>query len=266
MLTTNLIVSAVNLFSVRSCAGETLQEAAITPNGLTFDRQWRLVTPDGKFLTQRECPKIALVQPRIVQSKLQLRFAASAVIAPACHDNADIEPVRISDSHLGIDQGDDVANWLASVLDTPVRLLRVTDDASSLALDAASNDFARPDMAPVLIISEESLADLNTRLEEPVLMNRFRPNIVVRGGQAYEEDSWTRVVIGDVVYVAFTEPCGRCSMINIDQEKGEKAGREPLKTLATYRRTPAAVIFGKYMVPESCGVVRVGDKISTVSA
>jgi len=95
-----------------------------------------------------------------------------------------------------------------------------------------------------------------------VPMNRFRPNIVVRGGLPYEEETWTRVVIGDVAYVAFHEPCGRCSMINVDQAKGEKSGREPLKTLAGYRRTTAAVVFGKYMVPESSGCVRVGDTVS----
>lgn len=252
---THPVVTAVTLFAVRSCAGEDLQQAEVTPNGFIFDRQWRLVTPQGKFLTQRECPKMALIHPRVHDGKLRLSCATMAQDAPECQDDLNLAAIAISDSHTGIDQGDAVAEWLFTVLDVEARLLRVVTSGHD-------SDFSRPDMSPVLVISEESLADLNSRLQVPVPMNRFRPNIVVRGVEPYEEESWTRVRIGDVWYVASAEPCGRCSMINIDQVTGKKAGKEPLKTLAGYRRTPGAVIFGKYMVPESSGVVRVNDSVT----
>jgi uncharacterized protein len=254
----NVTVTAINVFLIRSCAGVSLQEATVTPHGLSLDRHWRLVTSAGKFLTQRECPQMALLQPSLLNSALRLSFAGKAEIAPCGVDSSTHAPIRINETCQGIDQGDDVAQWLFTVLGTDARLLRVVDDA-------ASTDFLRPDMSPVLVISEESLADLNSRLDEPVLMNRFRPNIVVRGLKPYEEDSWERVLIGDVVYVASTEPCGRCTLITVDQEKGEKSGKEPLKTLATYRRVPGAVIFGKYMVPESVGLLRVNDTITTAA-
>jgi uncharacterized protein YcbX len=93
-------------------------------------------------------------------------------------------------------------------------------------------------------------------------MNRFRPNLVVSGVDAYEEESWTKVWIGGILFEQATDPCGRCPMINIDQEKGERSGKEPLTTLINYRRMPGAVVFGKYMVPLSDGVIRVNDKIS----
>jgi len=261
MNTPQVTVSAVNLFPVRSCAGQSMSEAEVTANGLTFDRQWRLIGGNGRFLTQRECPKMAVIRPSIVDGQLQLHFAGETLqsaAGPAVKENADRALVPVYENWSGIDQGDEIAAWLSTVLGVEARLLRVVPAQSRTKI---SEDFTRPDMSPVLVISEESLADLNSRLPEPVLMNRFRPNIVIRGGQPYEEESWTRVVIGDVVYEASTEPCGRCPMINVDQEKGERSGKDPLKTLAGYRRLQGVVLFGKYMVPQSRGVVRVGDSI-----
>ena len=254
---TNATVTAVSIFPVRSCAGFAVPQAQITPNGLLFDRQWRLVTGEGKFLTQNDAPAMALIKPVLVGSTLQLSCVRSkaAFVVDGGSDGA--TDVTISHSCKGIDQGDLVSEWLSSILGINARLLRVASVENHF-------DFARPNMSPVLVISEESLADLNRRLETPVLMNRFRPNLIVRGMEPYEEESWTEVAIGDVVYEASSEPCGRCPMINIDQENGVKSGKEPLKTLATYRRIPGHVIFGKYMVPKSPGIVRVGDRIKAV--
>ena len=271
-------ITALNLFSVRSCAGQDLQQAEVTPHGLKFDRQWRLITPAGDFLTQNQCPKMALIYPTVEASQLRLSFGKKeqkeqeeegtelSHFQGELVDRSDAEAVPINDKCAGVDQGEAVADWLTAHLDMPVRLLRVVNAAAN-ADTATATDFARPDMSPVLVISEESLADLNARLPEPVLMNRFRPNIVVSGLAPYEEETWTSVYIGDVLFVASTEPCGRCPMINIDQEKGAKAGKDPLKTLAGYRRQKNpnggadAVIFGKYMVPASVGRINVGDAI-----
>jgi uncharacterized protein YcbX len=249
------VVSAINLFPVRSCAGADLQLASITPHGLLYDRQWRLVAESGRFLTQRECPKMALIRPSMSGSELHLDYSgAEQLHVPVAEGVRDVAITRVSDTCFGVDQGEPVADWLFAALGTRARLLHLQNEN-------ADADFARPDMSPILVISEESLADLNSRMSEPVLMNRFRPNIVVRGILPYEEDSWDRVYIGDVLYEAWTEPCGRCAMINIDQERGEKAGKEPLKTLATYRRSGGVVLFGKYMVAVSSGIVKVNDSI-----
>jgi uncharacterized protein YcbX len=249
-------VSAINLFPVRSCAGADLDQAVVTPHGLLFDRQWRLVSETGEFLTQRECPKMALVRPSVVNSELFLDFLDARQLHVAAGEPHSGLPVRrVSSDCYGTDQGDEAADWLTCALGVKTRLLRLNNDNAEL-------DFTRPDMSPLLVISEESLADLNSRLgDNRVSMNRFRPNIVVRGVRPYEEDTWERVYIGDVLYEAWTEPCGRCAMVNIDQEKGEKAGKEPLKTLATYRRSNGVVLFGKYMVAVTPGYVRVNDSI-----
>jgi uncharacterized protein YcbX len=254
------IVSGISLFPVRSCAGADLMQASITPHGLVYDRQWRLVSATGEFLTQRECPKMALIRPSIAGSKLRLDYPGSEQLhVPICEMTAKSAITRVNENCSGVDQGEAVADWLFASLGTRARLLHLRDENNDV-------DFARPDMSPILVISEESLADLNSRLSQPVSMNRFRPNIIVRGVQPYEEDSWERVLIGDVLYEASKEPCGRCGMINIDQEKGEKAGKEPLKTLATYRRANGAVLFGKYMFAVSPGVVKINDTISRAAA
>ena len=151
-------------------------------------------------------------------SELRLNYPGSEPLhVSICEMKASAAVTLINENCSGVDQGEAVADWLFASLGTRARLLHLRNENN----DA---DFARPDMSPILVISEESLADLNSRLSQPVSMNRFRPNIVVRGVQPYEEDSWERVLIGDVLYEASKEPCGRCSMINIDQEKGEKAG------------------------------------------
>jgi uncharacterized protein len=269
---TSAHVTALNLFPVRSCAGISSASVHVSAHGLLLDRQWRLIGADGDFLTQRECPPMALIRPSIEKDKLCLRFAAGDE-ADVCqvalrgeNQNTAGEGVRISESCRGIDQGDAVAAWLHKQLGRPARLLRVTDASAEQIVrgSAGSADFARPDMSPVLIISEASLTDLNSRLDTPVKMNRFRPNIVVSGIAAYEEETWSEVTIGGVKFVASSEPCGRCSLINIDQERGEKAGKEPLKTLARYRRSQAGpVIFGKYMVPVNVGVINLHDEVSS---
>ncbi len=260
MATNSITVTAINRYPVRSCAGEAMSAAQVTPNGLVLDRQWRLARPDGKFLTQTQWPKMALIRPSVVDSRLQLKFADSNQIAPAVRDNPDVPLFRISDQHQGIDQGDEIAEWLGSVLDIEARLLRVRTATGV-------HDFARPNMSPIEIITEESLADLNSRLSEPVPIDRFRPTYVVSGlSRPYEEDSWNRVQIGDIFYAASTEPCGRCPMININQQTGKWGSKELLKTLIGYRRTPQGVIFGKYLVPESNGTVHIGDKVTVLAA
>jgi uncharacterized protein YcbX len=282
-MTTKIAVVSLDVFPIRSCAGQSLSEAEVTPNGLVHDRLWRLASPEGIFLTQRECPRMALVRPAIKDGVLTLTMArpakepattgdASLADAPATfkapliRDGAASEQLsKIYDNHTGIDQGDDVAEWLTAQLGTPARLLHVIPIVASQAdIGSLPQDYLRPDMSPVLVISEESLADLNTRLVDPVLMNRFRPNIVIRGVEPYGEEKLERIMVGDVEFVAHTEPCGRCPMINVDQENGVKGSKEPLKVLAGYRRQGGPVIFGKYMRPVKAGVIRVGDSIKDV--
>jgi MOSC domain-containing protein len=134
-------------------------------------------------------------------------------------------------------------------------VVRAADPA--FAPDGARVSFA--DGFPFLLLSEESLADLNRRLPEPLPMNRFRPNLVVAGGQPYDEDTWSRIEIGGI-RLRVVKPCGRCVVTTIDQLTGER-GKEPLRTLATYRKRDAEVMFGQNVVHEGPGRLRVGDAV-----
>jgi uncharacterized protein YcbX len=113
---------------------------------------------------------------------------------------------------------------------------------------------------PFLLISEESLADLNRRLAYPLPMNRFRPNLVVAGGEPYAEDGWSRMEIGNL-RLQVVKPCGRCLVTTTDQDTGER-GKEPLRTLATYRKVGSEVMFGQNVVHENIGRLRVGDSVT----
>src|SRR5690606_28095292 len=112
------------------------------------------------------------------------------------------------------------------------------------------------DAMPYLIIGQRSLDDLNDKLQEPLPMNRFRPNLVFSGGEAFAEDSWERVRIGECTFKV-TKPCARCVLTTVDQETGN-TGKEPLKTLATYRSVDKKVLFGQNMIALTTGTVKIG--------
>ena len=157
----------------------------------------------------------------------------------------------------------DIDAWFTEVLKINVRLVKMPSSTrrkvdSRYAVNDESVSFA--DGMPYLLIGHNSLKDLNSRLDEPVLMNRFRPNIVFSGGDAFVEDSWKKIQIGELEFQV-VKPCSRCVMITVDQSTGLK-GTEPLKTLATYRKVGNKILFGQNMVALSNGIIKVGDKLT----
>jgi uncharacterized protein YcbX len=159
--------------------------------------------------------------------------------------------------------------WLSNALDTPCRLgfladpgARPVDPAYGTSVDRVS--FA--DGFPVLLAAQGSLDDLNTRLERPIAMRRFRPNLVIDGPEPWAEDHWRRIRIGGVVF-RLPKPCSRCTVTTVDQESGERPDpREPLRTLALFRRTRDGVMFGQNMIPETFGRVAVGDAVTVLES
>ena len=165
------------------------------------------------------------------------------------------------------DCGDESAEWLSNFLGSPLRLVRMggTYQRPVLKKAAQAGDVVTfADSCPFMVMSEASLADLNGRLATPLPMNRFRPNLVVADCAPYAEDAWTRVRIGDVV-LRSAGPCTRCPITTTDQLTAAR-GKEPLKTLATYRRDPddpTDVNFGVNLIHETKrGTVRVGDAVT----
>ena len=266
-------ISSLHVYPIKSCAGHELTRAEFDVRGIRNDRSW-IVAADGRqpgrtgplgMLTQREAPALALVQPGLAEKVL-------ALSAPGMED---LRVPRIEEGRTrnvdvwgdlcdGIDQGDDAADWLSTYLGTPCRLLYFKPDfVRPVDPDYAprsGDQVGFADGFPLLMISEASLADLNARLSEPIRMNRFRPNVVVADCPPYAEDTWKRVRVGEVE-LDLVKPCGRCATTLVEQETGT-TGKEPLRTLATYRKLGRpAPSFGQNAVHRSPGVLEAGSAI-----
>jgi uncharacterized protein YcbX len=166
-----------------------------------------------------------------------------------------------------IDQGEEAAQWFSDWLGTPVRLVHFADGYLRRINEAYAvnpddhTGFA--DGYPILLTSEEGLQDLNARLESPLPMNRFRPNLVVRGGEPFAEDTWNRIRIGDVE-LAVVKPCARCEVTTIDKETLERS-KEPLKTLGKYRKHRLGAVFGQNVIPLNEGRIQLGMNVTVLS-
>ena len=263
---TAITVTGLFIYPIKSCRGHALDRALVTPRGLQDDRLLMIVDGDGHFLTQREYPRMALIAPTLGDELLTLR-------APGM--NALDLPIRTSGPHgyamiwndrcQVLDQGETVAQWLSDYLGIAVRLVRLSDtfhrpiDPHYRRTAADETSFA--DGYPFLLISQASLDDLNQRLATALPMNRFRPNIVVAGCEPFAEDGWPQLQIGPVTFYP-VKPCARCPIPTIDQASAV-VGKEPLTTLAKFRRTAdGKVIFGQNLLSSGSGFIRVGDQVT----
>jgi len=261
-------LSALCTYPVKSCRGIALDATRLTARGLEHDREWMLVDSDGRFLTQRELPRMAQIVPELSASALRLSAAGMPAFSVPLDGNAGRVTVTVWRDTLGaLDQGDDAATRLSRWLDKQVRLVRFDPaerrycNPQYVGERGAHHAFA--DGYPVLVISAASLADLNERLDDPLPMNRFRPNIVLDGVEAFDEDHFTALCIGDVT-LRLVKPCARCRITTTDQVTAH-VGIEPLPTLASYRRNDAldGVTFGmNAIVMAGAGAsIAVGDAV-----
>ena len=253
----NLAISALYLHPIKSCAGIAVREALLIETGLEFDRAWMVVDAQGRFLTQRELPRMALIVPTLKHTELVLR--APGMLALHLALDAVEAPTRVTvwkDEVAAYDMGDLAAQWFSDFLGQKCRLARFDPEQKRLSNKRWTGDIdaenAFSDGYPVLVTSDASLADLNERLAKrgaaPVGMNRFRPNLVLSGLDAYGEDHLDEIRFdtpeGEVV-LKLVKPCSRCTIPSVDPATGEQ-GHEPSDTLATYRadaRLDGAITF-----------------------
>ncbi len=262
------ILVAIYIYPVKSCRGISLKYTPLNEWGLKYDRNWMVVNADNHFLTQRQLPRLAMVETALEPNFLRLRAPLMPDLRLPLFSRVDkeIDVIVWQDHCQAIDQGDEVAEWFSSFLGVTCRLVRMTENFNRLvdpnyAPQRTQVNFA--DGFPLLMISEASLADLNKRLSEPLPMNRFRPNLVVSGCEPFAEDYWQSVRIGNVTFYG-VKPCQRCIITTIDQTNGMRSGREPLLTLA-YRRVKGGVIFGQNLVHAGSGEVSVGNVVEVLS-
>jgi uncharacterized protein YcbX len=264
-----ITLSNLTYYPIKSCRGFDVTESFVERMGLANDRRMMVVTPDGEFLTQREYPKLALITPTLTNDLVTLAAPNFDSIRVVVQKSGAVFPVNIwkSENVSAVDQGDEAAQWLSDWLSVSVRLVHFADKYKrgvnpDYAINADDHTgFA--DGYPILIISEESLNDLNSKMESPLPMNRFRPNIVIKGCAAFEEDTWKRIKIGGIE-MALVKPCPRCVVTTIDKETLEK-NKEPLKTLAKYRDHELGAIFGMNTIPLNEGHLKVGMEVEILA-
>jgi uncharacterized protein YcbX len=244
-------IASLHCYPLKSGGGVELEQTPLTAAGLLNDRSWMTVTPAGRFLTQRELPRLALVRPRLTANELVLEAPSCDPLVVSLRDpGARVAVVVWKDTCQAFDAGDAAAAWLQAFLECECRLVRFDPQRRRLSARAwtgaieAENQFS--DGFPVLVISQASLADLNSRLSRPLPMNRFRPNIVVEGLDAYDEDRIAELY-DDTMALRLVKACTRCRITTTDQDTADLDGKEPLQTLKSYRFDPElhGVIFGQ---------------------
>ncbi len=260
-------LQSLNIYAVKSCRGQILRTMEIQQDGPAGDRQWMLVDENGKFITQRECPKMATLETHWDPTGVTIGFNKQFFKITNSSVNKRTLKVQIWNEEVEASlEADLYSQAISQYLGLKCRLVRYTN-LSHRPVKSVSESW-KPEVRfadgrPLLLVNTASLADLNTRLSAPVGMDRFRPNIVVNGYEAFQEDSWKRIKIGSVV---FSQPkkCARCVIINIDQETGLKTGAEPLKTLASYRNQEGRVNLGVLWIPENTGVIQASDSLEVL--
>lgn len=267
------------LYPVKSCRGLALPAARVDALGLEGDRRFLVVDATGRFLTQRSHPRLALIAPALSADTLTLAADGHGTLAVPRTAAAPARELTVtvwqSENLRAEDCGDEAARWLGGILGQPVRLARIGPAFHRPVLKRAARPGDRvsfADAVPFLALSTASLDDLNDRLvargEEPVPMDRFRPNLVLTGCPPYAEDTWTRFRLGDLTF-RHAGPCARCVVTTTDQLTAAR-GKEPLRTLATYRRDPddpTDVNFGVNLIHETlAGTLRVGDALTVEPA
>lgn len=266
---THATLTQINLYPVKSLGGLAVNEADVEPRGLRHDRRWMLVDQKGRFLTQRALPRMALVSAGLTADGLTLAAPGMEPLqvpfepeAPARRQTVQVWANVCEAAPVG-EQADD---WFGEFLGIPCRLVFMPDETRrpvnpKYAVGEGIVSFA--DGYPLMLLGEASLSDLNARLESPVPMDRFRPNLIVSSVPAYAEDGWTKVRIGSATFHG-VKPCDRCGLITVNQETGEAAGPEPLRTLAAYRSKDQKVLFGRLLIPDGAGAVHVGDAVEVL--
>lgn len=261
-----LRISQLYIYPVKSLAGIAVNSARLTGRGLQQDRRLMLVDRDNRFLTQREYPSMACLQPVLTGSGLLLHDKKGEMPPLFIPETpAGTAPVTVTvwdDSCDALPYERAVNDWFSQALGLACRLVYMPESA----LRAADKKYAHnneivsfADGYPTLIIGEASLSDLNARLEEPVPMNRFRPNIVFTGGTAFLEDELAEFSINGIHFFG-VKPCARCVMTTIDQDNPVIA-KEPLKTLSGYRQINNKVLFGQNLLHRGTGSISVGDTL-----
>jgi len=258
-------VSNLFIYPLKSGLPVPLTSSAVSENGLYNDRQFAVIDAQNRVLTARECPKLLDIEAKLEDDRISFSVgqAESITVSSIANQNNSMK-VKTFGEPTKVCQVDAVADaWFSEVLGTPCQLVKLNKvNYSGSAAEQTREQIGFADVSTVHLISKSSLEDLNQRLEKPVGLNRFRPNIVVENTEPYEEDRWKTMEINDCLFDVY-QPCSRCVVTTIDPKSGFKStDKEPLRTLSKYRMsTEGDIHFGIYLIPRKAGSISVSNKI-----
>lgn len=264
-----LALKGIHIYPIKSIAGVSLQKSIAGERGLDYDRRWMLIDVNNQFITQRQHHEMALIDLRIDEDHMivshRMKNLGSVQIPLEVHEGEQIQSTVWSDHVKVISPRTMADGWFSEALHTKCRLVYMPND-SDRQIDpkyvSKSMNTSLSDGYPYLLANKTSLLDIGQKAGIDLEMQRFRPNFIVETKTPFEEDSWRRIEIGDSVF-KLVKPCARCVMITIDPMTG-KAGKEPLKTMSTYRKKDNKILFGQNMIAEKEGLIQVGDSVKLI--
>lgn len=262
------ILSRLFVHPVKSMRGLQVSYSLVTATGLAFDRQFMITDPQGMFITARQYPNLVLFTPVLLPDGLMISAPEGESITVKFRDFAGVHsPTEVwGNQFTSLIAPEPVNRWLSGYLKRDVQLRWVGDEPTRRVKKHPEVPLSFADGFPYLLINEASMQDLQRRCPGGVRIEQFRPNIVVSGAQAYAEDSWQTIRIGEVIF-DLVKPCSRCIFTTVSIEKGRKHPRgEPLKTLQGYRTaSDGDVDFGQNMIARNSGVIRAGDSVQVLA-
>jgi uncharacterized protein YcbX len=260
-----LAVSGLFIYPIKSLGGIELKESVVDDRGLAYDRRWMLVDEHNVFISQRTNSQLALFQPELTNGSLKVthkKYPDQSVAIPFGTGKTRIEVNVWGDICEAETADQEINEWFSDRLQMSCKLVYMPDDShrkvdGQYAKNGELTAFS--DGYPILMLSEASLADLNSRLAFPVPMNRFRPNVIFNGAYPYQEDDMKEFSINGQHFLG-VKPCGRCVVTTINQNDGT-VSEEPLRTLSGYRKNNNKVNFGQNVLVTAPGKIKVGDEI-----
>lgn len=259
-------LSELAIYPIKSSAQIQLNKASMGPFGLDMDRRWMLVDENGVMLTQRKHAKMCLIQSVLSANGLSVSAnEMPTLFIPAADSSSAVLATVWEDTCNAFDCGNEAARWFSEFLNTTARLVYFPENEQrqvDLTYARQGDITAFSDGFPYLLISQASLDDLNARLDTAVEMKRFRPNIVINGTEAFAEDTWKKIRIGDITF-DIVKPCSRCVIPSIDPDSANKSA-EPLKTLASYRMRENKIFFGQNVIAQGLGELHVGMPVEII--
>jgi uncharacterized protein YcbX len=264
-----MLIKELYNYPVKSLAGNQLESVYVEKRGFSNDRRFMFIDENNRFITARSHHQLIQIKVRVKNKELVFNNSTNQdqLNQPILFSKEKINvSIWNSNSNCHLIENNMIDRWISDFCGKSLRLVYMADDDIRNVNSKYSNpddivSFA--DGYPILITNNKSLDNLNQKLEKPVKMNRFRPNLVVDGSLSWEEDHWKKIKIGKTI-LRIAKPCARCIVTTLDPETSEQ-GNEPLYTLSKFRKQNNKVLFGMNAIVEQGGTISVGDQIELLN-